>query len=318
MDFNSNVYLVFGDEKYRIRQWENELLDFAFEGGDDMLNKSMFDNRSSKKISDVLDACDTLPFMSQYRVVAVRDSGLFVQGRKADSDAAAEYLKTIPETTILYFIEEKVDKRNALYKAVNKTGQCLEFTPLKDNELVSWVVEKSQKRLNKTNGEYLIKCVGGYMETLEGEINKLLAYVPENAPVTQAHINEVCTLVPEVKIFEMVAAIGEKNTEKALDIYNNLLESKESPFGILKMIARQFKLILECKFLSKKGLNNNDIAAQVGIRSFIVRDCLSQAKNFSNKTLLAAIKDCFDCDLNIKSGKISDKLGVELIIVRYS
>lgn len=55
----------------------------------------------------------------------------------------------------------------------------------------------------------------------------------------------------------MVGAIGGKNTELALDIYGNLLNMKESPLGILKMIARQFKMILECKYLLRKSIQNS-------------------------------------------------------------
>lgn len=318
MDFKNpkNVYLLFGEEKYRLKQWEKKFLEAFSDPATAMLNQNIFDNRSA--INDIIDACNTLPFMSQYRIVTIKDSGLFANGKKNDTEAMAEYLKEISETTLLYFIEEKVDKRNTLYKAVNKIGECIEFTLLKDNELIDWCIKESGSRLDPATATLLLRNVGGLMEALEGEINKLVQFVPENEKITPVHINQICTIVPEVKIFDMVAAIGEKNTKKALEIYNNMLEAKESPFGILKMISRQFKLLLQCRYLANKKLSNDAIANEIGVRSFIVRDCLRQAKNFNNKDLLAAIQDCFDCDINIKSGKISDRLGVELIILKYS
>jgi DNA polymerase-3 subunit delta len=117
----------------------------------------------------------------------------------------------------------------------------------------------------------------------------------------------------------MVAAIGNKNAEKALDIYNNMLLAKESPFGINKMIARQFRLILQCKYVAvKKKYNNAQIANELGLREFIVRDCMAQSKNFDIKLLINAIKDCAQTDTNIKKGLITDELGVELLIIKYS
>lgn len=320
MNWNFNepkkVYLVFGEEKYQIRLWEKQLLSTVTDPSTAMLNHNIFDGKSA--VENIIDACNTLPFMSSYRVVTVKDSKLFSTGRKNDTQAMTEYISQIPENTILYFIEEKVDKRNTLYKAVKKYGECVELSLLKENELIDWCIKVSDNRLNKGTATLLIRNVGAYMEALEGEINKLLQFVSPTEKITPEHINQACTVVPEAKIFDMVAAIGDKNTEKALDIYNNMLEAKESPFGILKMISRQFKLILECKYLAKKGYNNESISQEIGVHSFIVRNCLTQGKNFSNKALLAAIKDCFDCDINIKSGKISDKLGVELIILKYS
>lgn len=311
-----NVYLVYGEEKYQIRLWEKQLLDSVLDSSMAMLNQNIFENKATA--SQIIDACNTMPFMSNYRVVTVKDSGLFSTGRKNDTQTMTDYIKDISGNTILYFVEDKVDKRNTLYKAVKKYGECVELSFLSEKELVGWCMEKAQNRLDSSATALLIRNVGTYMEALEGEINKLLQFVPENEKITATHINQVCTLVPEAKIFDMVAAIGEKNTEKALDIYNNMLEAKESPFGILKMISRQFKLILECKYLAKKGYNNEAVAKEIGVHSFVVKNCLNQGRNFTNKTLMSALKDCFECDINVKTGKITDKLGVELIILKYS
>ena len=92
---------------------------------------------------------------------------------------------------------------------------------------------------------------------------------------------------------------------------------KESPIMILAMIARQFRIILQSKYLAEKGFYNADIAKKINQREFVVSQCLSQAKNFRKKDLLKALDDCLKCDANIKTGKIQDKLGVEMIIMKY-
>ena len=314
----ANIYLFFGEEKYLLKQEEKKLLESFLPTGSETMNLMAFDRFASKNTENIIDSCNTMPFMSSYRVVSVKDSGLFDRGRKADSERMAEYIKELPETTVLYFNEENVDKRGALYKAVNKLGVCREFSVLKDNELTDEVIELSEGRLDRQNAEFLIKCVGNRLESLEGEINKLLQFVEEGEKITASHIESICTIIPESKIFDMVAAIGSRNPEKALDIYNNLLEAKESPFGILKMISRQFRLILQCKYLARKNMDREDIAQETGLRGFMVRDYLRQGKNFTNKTLMQALRDCFNCDINIKKGLVGDRLGVEMIILKYS
>ena len=116
----------------------------------------------------------------------------------------------------------------------------------------------------------------------------------------------------------MVEAIGNKKTKIALDIYNNMVLMKESPLMILAMIARQFRIILQSKYLSEKGFYKSDIAKKINQREFVVSECLAQSKNFKKKTLLQALEDCLECDINIKTGKVQDKLGVEMIIIKYS
>ena len=155
------------------------------------------------------------------------------------------------------------------------------------------------------------------MEALEGEIDKLMSYASKDEEITVDLIDNICTKSPETNIFEMVDAIGRKQPAKALEIYHNMLRMKQSPVYVLKTTARQFKLILQCKYLQGKGMNNAQIAEELSLRRFVADRCLQQAKNFKTATLVNALDDCAKCDIDFKSGKITDKLGVEVIILKY-
>ena len=82
----------------------------------EMLNYSYFNGKTD--IDNIITACDTLPFMSEKRLVAVKDSKLFEPGRKDDSEKLKDYIPNIPQSTVLCFVEDKADKRSSLYKAV--------------------------------------------------------------------------------------------------------------------------------------------------------------------------------------------------------
>ena len=107
------VYLIYGEESFLVKEYENKLKESIIPAGAETMNLSVFDGKgfSGKEISE---AIDTMPFFSEYRLVIVRDSGLFTTGRKDDTDLLAEYVKSIPDTSVLVFCNEKVDKRNAL------------------------------------------------------------------------------------------------------------------------------------------------------------------------------------------------------------
>jgi DNA polymerase-3 subunit delta len=60
------------------------------------------------------------------------------------------------------------------------------------------------------------------------------------------------------------------------------------------------------------------IAEELGLRAFFVKNYLQQASNFTIPTLCKALEDCAKCDIDFKSGKITDRLGVEVIIMKYS
>ena len=51
----------------------------------------------------------------------------------------------------------------------------------------------------------------------------------------------------------MIAAIANRQTRKAMDLYEDLLTLKEPPMRILFLIARQFNQLLQVKELVGRG-----------------------------------------------------------------
>lgn len=315
-----NLYLFYGAEEYLKKAYENRFINSIVPQGTEMMNLDIFDAKSIKA-SEIIDASDTMPFMNDYRLVIIRESELFSIGRKDDTELMSDYVKSIPENTVLVFVENKVDKRNKLFKAVNTFGYCADFKTPSDKELIEWVqgiFNKNGKQISGSDAMLVLRNAGSNMETVENEINKLIDFKKAGNTITKKDIDEICTKSLESKIFDLVDAIGNKKADKALNIYNNLILLKESPIMILTMIARQFRIIIQCKHLLDKRLSIDDIAQAISQRSFVVREAVKQSKNFSSDTILNAVNDCLDCDVRIKTGKISDKLGVEILIIKYS
>lgn len=309
--YSKNVYLLFGTERYLVLEKEKDIADaFAPPQGMEIMNTSTY--KDGVGAQQLKQDCDMLPFMAEKRLVRVVDSGFFTRGKKDETDFLAEYLKDFPPTTVLVFVETDVQKTNSLYKAVKKYGECMEFEPLKARELTSFV--KKQGKGLIADPDYFISYVGEDMEKLVGEIAKLTAF-SNGAPVDNSVIDEVCSPALDTYVFNMTAAIGKKDIGTALDIYGNMLRAKEAPTVILGQIARQLKLMLECKELERKGKSRADIAEILGIREFAARRCMEQGRNFKLSELLKGIKACYKCDMDIKTGKISDTLGVELVIL---
>lgn len=313
------VYLFCGAEKFLKKKYCDDLTKAIIPDGAEMMNLDVFLDKRLE-VGSISDACETLPFMNDFRLVIVKDSELFDKGNKIESDKLAEYVKNIPETTVLIFIEDKIDKRSKLYNAVSKNGIVVEFGVPKEKDLVTWVKKVAKKRgliMQNDVVYYFIRNINDGMEAVLAEIEKLADYVGQGE-VTEKHIDDICTKSLEVNIFNMVKAIGNKKLEDAIDIYNNMLLMKESPIKILAMISRQFKIILQSKYLSEKGFYKSDIAKKINQREFTVAECLIQAKQFKKKVLLQALNDCLECDVNIKTGKIQERLGVEMIIMKYA
>lgn len=315
-----SMYLFFGEENYLKNYYETKFKDSILDEAFRMMNLDEFEGKTVG-VQSIIDSAYTTPFMSEHRLVVVKESGLFTTGRKEDTEKLTSFLSNLPSSTIIIFVEINVDKRSKLYKAVSKAGLPVELKILKESEVVSWTIElfkERNKSISRDCAITLVRTVPHNMDTIALEVDKLINYKGDIKKITEEDINIVCTKSLETKIFELVKAVGEKNLEKSLDIYSNLIIMKEQPIMILAMIARQFRLILQCKDLATKGNSIDDTAAKLGIRSFIAWDCVKQSEKFKFKTLLKAINECLETDINIKTGKANPKLAVEIFLIKYA
>lgn len=316
----SKCYLLFGEENYLKKYYEQRLKNTIVSNNMDIMNVSIFEGKSIS-IEAIINAADTLPFMSEKRLVLIKSSELFQTGRKEDTNKMKDYIIHIPNSTCIVFVEENVEKQNKLYKEIQKEGYIVEFKSPKENELVIWLqksLKKNNKDIEAKTAIYMLRNVGTDMELLEGEIQKLIAYKNNENIITQTNIDTVCSKSLETKIFDMLDAVGNKNLETALNIYNNMLMLKETPTKILIMITRQFRLLIQVKYLLNEAYNSDAIAKRLNQKPFVVKGLSAQAKNFSQETLIQALEDCLETDISIKTGTLSAEIAVELLIIKYS
>ena len=116
----------------------------------------------------------------------------------------------------------------------------------------------------------------------------------------------------------MVRAVTEKNQKKALELYYDLLTLKEPPMRILFLLAKQFRQLLLTKKMMIEEATQNEIAARLGVPSFVVRNIASCARSYKVDELEKAVEDFVDAEEAVKTGRLGDVMSVELLIVKYS
>ncbi len=308
------AYLLYGTESYLKKLYKSKLKDAIVGNGDDM-NYTYFEGKQVN-VSKVVDIANTLPFFSDRRLIVIENSGYF----KNQNDLA-DYIKDFPDTTHIVFVESEIDKRNRLYKAVKDIGTISEMNGMDENNLKLWIASLLDKDKKKITGEtilHLLSKVGTDMENIQNEVEKLCCYAYDRDIITIADVEEVCSSQISGKIFQMIDAIGSKNQKQALDLYYDLLALKEKPMSILFLITRQFNMLLQVKDLVSLGFNNTIISQKTGLMPFTIGKYVSQSKNFKKDVLKDALTSCVSMEEQVKTGRMIDKICVELLIVQYS
>mgnify|MGYP000434950591 FL=1 len=227
----------------------------------------------------------------------------------------------VPDTTLFLFVEEEVDKRSKLYKAVKNVGKIVEFTTQTEELLTRWILTRLKKEGKNITGSVMqlfLSKTGTDMGNIDRELEKLICYCMDKDVIEAKDVEAVTREQTTNKIFEMVNAIAEHNQKKALDLYYDLLTLKEPSMRIMYLISRQFQILLNVKDMSQKGFDNNTMAQKAGIPPFAVRRNVTQAKGFTMQQLKQAIQDGVDFEEAVKTGRMNDQMAVELFLMKYS
>lgn len=306
------VYLLYGEEAFLKQSYKKKLKEAI--AGDDTMNFNSFEGKGLN-VKELISLADTMPFFSEKRLILVEDSGFF----KTACETLANYLPSMPDTTCLLFVESEVDKRGRLFKRVKELGYAAEMARQDAAQLAKWaggILAREGKKITGRTMDLFLSMTGDDMEHIRMELEKVVSYTLGREVITDEDVRAVCTVQVTNKIFDMVAAIVNRQTKKAMDLYEDLLTLKEPPMRILFLIARQFNQLMQVKELMTKGLDKGTIASKLKLQPFVVGKIMPQARQFSGEQILSYVNLCVDMEEAVKSGRLQDRLAVELLITK--
>lgn len=308
----SQFHLIYGEEGYMVRYYVAALKE-KLSQPDDEMNCTVF---SGEKIipSEIADVGQVLPFLAPNRLILIKNSGFF----KSASDMA-DFMDGFPDTTYIVFAEREVDKRNRLYKWMNKNGCITECKQENAAMLEKWMagyVKRAGKRMSRDAAQHLMERIGMNMEMLSTELEKLIAYIGEREDITLPDVEEISSGITVSRIFDMIDAVAFGEKERALTLYHDLLANRESPMSILYLFSRHINILLQVQELKNLGYDRRELAGVIGIPPFTVSKYGRQAEMFSRNCLLTMLEDRAEFEEHFKSGRLSDQLAIELFLIR--
>lgn len=306
----ARVYLLYGEESYLRGYYAKELCNAIVPETDNMNRLQQVGANASEE--EIIEFSETLPFLSDYRLVFVKDSGFF----KAQTERLPKYLQDIPDSSVLVFSESEIDKRNKLFKAVQKLGKVEEFAPQTESYLTDWaggIFAQAGFQSERQDVSRLVSAVGTDMGRLLCEVDKVIFFCTGKTRICWDDMQAVIVPLTENRIFDMVEAAVCGDKKKALEYYADLLALKEPPMRILYLIARQYSQLMTVRVLLDDGCP--DIAQKSGLHPYAVKKLSAMARQFTRRELEKAVRSCIDLEELVKTGRLADKLSVELALL---
>lgn len=264
----------------------------------------------------------TTPFMGEKKMIIIKN----LKTKNETNKKILDFLKTKEKKleNVLVFFELKEEKEkssadNTLSRYLKKERYLWELNPLNSRELKNWLKKYTQDEKIKIATEAineLIITTGNDLNALTNELKKLTAY--KNGGVIEA--NDVKTLVKakfDENIFNLIDAIGQKNQSRALKLISNQLASGSHPLLILKMITRQFKILLQIKEVTiNSSLNFTTLANQLRLHPYVIKKSSLQIKNFSKEKLIGIYRELIEIEKKLKNGRENPELIFDLFVLK--
>ena len=324
------LYLLHGEDEYRksldLQKMKSKLGDATTVE----LNTTELNGRRLS-VDELAFSCDAFPFLAEKRLVIVNDLASRFERKGGEPTTPPEqdstllqgfeeYVDSVPDTTRLVLVENrKIPKTNPIRKIISSSehGYEREYAPLSSGKLNRWIVERVGEqggRIDPAAVNVLAVYVGNDLRLLDHEIDKLLTYVGEERPITKRDAELLVSYVREANIFHMVDALGTRDTRRAMELVEQLLDDGQAPLYLLRMMTRQFRILLQVKELLGKGTVAEDMRSLLGLHPYVLEKATRQARNFSNSQLETIYHQLLELDVAMKSGAMEDRLALSVLV----
>ena len=181
----SKVYLFYGEEFLLSQMMLDNLKKAIIKPEFEQLNFHTIDGKNATT-EEIINACETLPFMDDTRLVVVSEipllSGTSNFSTK-DVDRLCDYIGQVPGGCHLIFTSKKIDKKRKLVKAIEKHGALVEYSKLDKRDLSKWIAKRfklegksigeSALQLFIESSDYLNKDSKANLSDIENEIKTI-------------------------------------------------------------------------------------------------------------------------------------------------
>ena len=254
---------------------------------------------------------NTLPMGGDRRVVVIEPADKLP---KAVSEAIVRYLENPNEGCTLALVATTLAKTTRLYKAVAKVGarSVIECAARKGRDLPPYVQKLAAAHgvsIDFDAARELVARVGESTTMLDTQVSTLAALLGGSGVITRDFVEGHVARVAEVKPWEFLDRLSERDAHRALALYR-LLDG--SALGLLSLMTGRLRELVCARSLSSRGASAA-LAEELGKKDWQVKNHLRWARGFSDGELEALLSECARAERALKSGADERTVMVRLI-----
>lgn len=271
----TNLFAVLGSDEGRVKEAALALSRKLAPADDEFgleIVSGQADNsdHASQIVGSTLEALQTLPFFGGEKVVWLQGANFFgdtITGKSQTTLSAVEGLQSLleaglpPEVTFILSASE-IDKRRSFYKRLSKMAEVQVFDRVdisKDGwetqltgPVAAWATEVGVE-FEHGALERFVLTVGADTRQLRSELEKLSLYLGEARPASVEDIRAIVATTHTGVIFEIGAALSQRDLPLTLELVDRQLKNGENPVGLLlAAIVPKVRYLLQARDLMER------------------------------------------------------------------
>ena len=315
----ARLYVVCGGENYLKQHYAAQLCAAAVDEAFRDFNFHRFEGKDLD-LNTLSQAVQAVPLMGARTCVLVRDFAL--EAMNGDKDFLG-LLQDLPDYAVLVFWMDTIDfhpkKYKLLAEAVNAAGHIAQFNAPDESQTLRIVAAGAKKRgcaLDRATAQYFIESVGGDLNLLQNELDKLCAYAGGGS-LSRAQIDAVCVKSLDAKSFDMVKAVSTGNGTLALRLLDELFRQKVAPQMLLGSLIANYVDIYRAFIALQSGKSADAPAKLFDYKGKSFR--LQKAGDMARQMKQPQVKRCLEllsqADRRLKNTGMDDRLVMEQCVI---
>jgi DNA polymerase-3 subunit delta len=305
----SGAYLLYGLEPYsRLAALKRLALTI-----DEAARELNVTTLKAPALADAVNACESLPFFAQRRLVILRD----LDGDTADG--LGDYLKSLPSTTLLILDRPgEGEKTGKLFKALNKEDRCVEFAPFDEGRAADFVEKRARENgipMDRLVARKLVSCLGTDLGGLENALLMLGDYAGKGNPVTVQAVDVCITPSPDFQIFSILDALVAGNKKPAVSQLAGMLKTgADTSMRLASFFEGRIKQMLIARQMLTAREPREAILRALGGSPYAAKKTIQNAEKCTLSQLVSALAAFSRVDSLQKQGLMKDDDALLLAI----
>jgi DNA polymerase-3 subunit delta len=309
------AYLVCGEDDAKIDVWRARVRRRAEDengpGGLESLDARVDDPDA------VAASLATMTFATGTRYVMVEGVDAWKAG--ALEPLERELASPPPETVLVLIARGKPPAR--LAKAVEGAGgELREYAAPKPWELPKWAAERAREeglRLDNDAARALVGIVGSSQQRLTREIEKLALSVHPETTLTAEQVEELAAGESAGQAYGLADALVAGEREQTFALAERLVEQGDRPGRLVYPLLSRLRDVHRASELIDAGLSESQIQKEVGLRPWVAKRVVAQAKKADRDLLERALCSLADLEVDMRGGEcVDDESGFTLALAR--